>query len=250
VSKGKRKLSLRDYSRLVLTGEQSAALFDAAVKFDQHSIVSAILGYVLVEHELDKLLRRRFKRNDDKSWEVLLDDRGPLRSFHTKIETAYALGILDDPTRKDLHILRTIRNAFAHSKKLLDFDDDLIVKELLKAKCLRQSDKRYFQKYPKAQKMAGKVCFLVLCMRLSRKLLGKHSRAVSRASREKLKREHPLAYALLKYMDPPPRRGGSRLNLPSPLLTTQNDSPSAQPQFGLLAELFRERPMSDDKADT
>jgi DNA-binding MltR family transcriptional regulator len=102
--------------------------------------------WVLVEHELDYWLRRRFKRNDKKMWEKLLDERGPLRSFAAKITIGHAFGIYDAKVDHDLNIVRTIRNAFAHSKKLLDFDDKLLVPELLSAHCLDMKLKKNYKR--------------------------------------------------------------------------------------------------------
>lgn len=120
-SKGQKKPKLRDYSHPSLTREERDTLRYAMASPDQPAIAIAILGCALVEHELDMLLRDRFKKNDDETWEALLDERGPLRSFHSKIVTGYALGTYDDKVQHDLNVIRTIRNAFAHSQKLLDF---------------------------------------------------------------------------------------------------------------------------------
>src|SRR5262245_6781819 len=56
-----------------------------------------------------------------------------LNSFYSKIITGYALGIYDDGIRDNLHIVRNIRNAFAHSRKLIRFDHPAVVNELRKA---------------------------------------------------------------------------------------------------------------------
>ena len=93
--KGDRKPKLRDYSSLTLTMEQSAELRELLLKLEQHSITIAILGAVMVEHELDALLRRRFKRNDNNVWDELVSDRGPLNSLYAKIAIGYAFQLLE-----------------------------------------------------------------------------------------------------------------------------------------------------------
>jgi hypothetical protein len=53
--------------------------------FKADPVATAILGGVMVEHELEVLLRRRFLRNDDKVWKELIGDHGPMSSFSAKI---------------------------------------------------------------------------------------------------------------------------------------------------------------------
>jgi hypothetical protein len=59
-------------------------------------------------------------------------DRGPLSTFSNKILMGHALRIYDENTRCNLDIVRNIRNAFAHSKRPINFDHDLVIKELKK----------------------------------------------------------------------------------------------------------------------
>jgi hypothetical protein len=122
----KRKPKLRDLSYAVPTGEEKRTLITSLVSASP--ISAAVMGAVLVEHELEGLIRKRFRRNDDDTWKDLLNDQGPLRSFHSKILTAYAFGIVDDTTRDNLDIVRQVRNAFAHAKTPLDFEHPLVKK--------------------------------------------------------------------------------------------------------------------------
>jgi hypothetical protein len=112
------KLTLRDLSRIQPKFQEAMDVSKALGK-EAHPIATAILGAVIVEQELETLLRST--------------DNGPLNSFYSKIIAGYAFGIYDESMRNDLHIVRNIRNAFAHSKKLIHFDNPLIVKELGKA---------------------------------------------------------------------------------------------------------------------
>jgi DNA-binding MltR family transcriptional regulator len=150
-----RKAKLRDLNRLPL---DTSALSDAFLK-PQHPITTAILGAVMVEHELDHLLRSKLKHKDDKTWETLTDDRGPLNSFHSKIAMGYALGIYDQGMRSDLDIVRNIRNAFAHSKKLIQFNDPAVLAELKKASAITKG--MWKSKGPDA------FLYMSLCLRVS-----------------------------------------------------------------------------------
>jgi DNA-binding MltR family transcriptional regulator len=88
--------------------------------------VTAILGIGILETELEPMIRQRLQRKDDATWEKLTEDIGPLKSFHSKIVMAYALGIIDETMRENLHIVRRVRNVFAHAKILIDFTEETI----------------------------------------------------------------------------------------------------------------------------
>lgn len=56
---------------------------------------------------------------------TLFEDRGPLQTFSAKIDMAYVSGALDEADWKALHMVRNIRNDFAHSVSL-DFSNQSI----------------------------------------------------------------------------------------------------------------------------
>ena len=75
------KLKLRDLGHLQLELEDAKALMDALGE-ELHPIATAILGAVTAERNLEILLRSKFKRKDDKTWAMLVEDiNGPLNSF-------------------------------------------------------------------------------------------------------------------------------------------------------------------------
>src|SRR6516165_6267823 len=157
------KLKLRDLTRLQPELQEAMDVSNALGK-EAHPITTAILGAVMVEQELETLLRSKFKRKDDKTWEMLVEN-GPLNSFSSKIVIGYALGIYDERMRNDLNIVRSIRNAFAHSRKLIQFDDPLIVNELGKASKLALP-KKYWTGFKPQDR------YVSMCYQLSIKLKG------------------------------------------------------------------------------
>jgi DNA-binding MltR family transcriptional regulator len=169
----KQKIKLRELSRRTPTrAEVSAtmAAFDAGVP-----IVIAILGQALIENELEQLLRPKFKRKDDASWSRLTDENGPLDTFNRKIRAAYAFGIIDDITQKNITVVRNIRNAFAHSKRLIDFNDEAILHELSnvtapKGKTYRAKALRVISATAK-EGMIGADLFRMLCRQLTLELM-------------------------------------------------------------------------------
>lgn len=83
---------------------------------------TAIVGVHLVEIMLERGLRRRFSHLTKKELQELFEGFGPLSSFSAKIKVAYAIGMIPSSVKKDLEIMKEIRNAFAHSFTKLDFN--------------------------------------------------------------------------------------------------------------------------------
>jgi hypothetical protein len=144
MSRGKPKPKLRDLSEQPLTIEEQDALIDAIIVVTP-PIVVAILGAVLVEHELESSLRRKLPRKDDETWRDMLDERGPFSTFSRKIMAGHAMRIYDEAFQTNLDIIRVIRNAFAHSKRVIDFNHPLVIAQLRRIAIPSFKKKRFKQ---------------------------------------------------------------------------------------------------------
>lgn len=82
----------------------------------------ALMAAAYLDAELEKLLRKYFVSNDMVQTE-LLRQSGPLGSFSSRIDLAYLLGLLGAKARRDLHLIRKIRNEFGHVSTPLNFND-------------------------------------------------------------------------------------------------------------------------------
>jgi hypothetical protein len=133
-NRGVRKQKLTDLIREAASPEESNAVVQEMMRGIDNTtpIVTAILGQALLESELDSMLRSRLSRKDDDTWAKLSEPPGPLCSFNSKILLCHAFKFYDDDFAENLHIVRKIRNVFAHSRKLRNFDHPLIVDELKK----------------------------------------------------------------------------------------------------------------------
>ena len=132
-NRGRAKPKLRDLSRKILSEREVQELLAVLDCPRQPPVLTAVYGASIVEYELENLICPRIGRGDPNTWASLTDDRGPLNSFHTKIIMGYALRAFDDAVRENLDIVRTVRNAFAHTRAAsLDFDHALITAELRK----------------------------------------------------------------------------------------------------------------------
>ncbi len=237
MSKGKRKPKLRDYSLAVLTPEERKELRDVFASVQQYPIVTAILGCVFVEQELEFLLRRRFK-DDTETWAKLTDERGPLGSFAQKITLGRALRIYDAKFEHDLNVVRKIRNAFAHSKKILKFNDPLIIDELRSAHPLRASLRKGLAGFKDEQLCQS--AYIIICLVLATRLLAKLNRLYKVAGKRRLKKLSPLAQVLA--------RAGQR-SPPHHSQPHQSADPSRLAPLGSLGEQLQALSKLSDKKD-
>ncbi len=107
-----RKTKVGDLSRQTPSREEIKAVRQAFT--DGTPLTSAVLGQAIIEHELETILRKKFKKQDDETWLMITNDDGPLRTFAAKIDAGYAFGVYDNITMRNLDTIRQIRNAFAH----------------------------------------------------------------------------------------------------------------------------------------
>ena len=89
----------------------------------------AILTVAIVEEWLEALLLQHLQL-DEFGVARHFGDYGPLNSFGKKITKAHDLLLIDEDTRRDLDVLKEVRNAFAHTKRYLDFDSGAMARLL------------------------------------------------------------------------------------------------------------------------
>lgn len=83
----------------------------------------AVLGAALLDARLESLYNRRLRFSKDE----LLSGNGPLGTFSARIRLAHALAWIGDDVQHDLHIIRSVRNEFAHNfDHELSFDNQSI----------------------------------------------------------------------------------------------------------------------------
>lgn len=88
----------------------------------------ALMAAAYIEDRLANLLRSFFV--DDRAVvNPLFEFNGPFGTFSSKIDSAYALGLLPANVRRDIHLVRKIRNSFGHEWTPLSFSDEPIVSQ-------------------------------------------------------------------------------------------------------------------------
>ena len=80
---------------------------------DESDRAAVVLGAAKLDLLLYQLLQRFFRPSTSRSDEIL-DGDSPLGTFSSKITVAHRLYLIDDDLCRALHLVRKIRNAFAH----------------------------------------------------------------------------------------------------------------------------------------
>jgi hypothetical protein len=76
----------------------------------------------LIEEALADAIKKRLVPLTDKEEANLFGNNGSLSTLSSRINMGYALGIFGAKARRDLNLLREIRNAFVHSIRHIEFD--------------------------------------------------------------------------------------------------------------------------------
>jgi hypothetical protein len=74
---------------------------------------AVILGAAKIDQLLHELLER-YLLPSPVSEDTLFSNNGPLGTFSAKVDLAYRLGLIDAQFSKSIHLIRRIRNSFAH----------------------------------------------------------------------------------------------------------------------------------------
>jgi hypothetical protein len=128
------KNALRELSRHLPSPPEIKKIINGLIEKDDLHI--AITAVSILEAHLEKLIVARLNRVDKDFLNRIFQNRGPLSDFNSKILMAEAFGLLTRPLADELHILRGIRNTFAHAKVPLSFDLDIVESEIRKLKLL------------------------------------------------------------------------------------------------------------------
>lgn len=95
---------------------------------------TALMAAAFLEDYLAKLISK-FMINDPSVGREIFTHNGALGTFSAKIDLAYMLALISPSVRKDLHLLRKIRNDFAHTAKPLQFTEHRIKSRCEELKC-------------------------------------------------------------------------------------------------------------------
>ena len=124
------KRTLRNLSREIPTDKDFARIDDEAEDVsDRHFALSFAIE---LENTLRYAITAVLPRKDRTIIDKMVEQDGVLGTFSRKIDLGYALGLYDAQRHKELHIIRNIRNAFAHTMIPIAFDTPELVRERTK----------------------------------------------------------------------------------------------------------------------
>ena len=120
-----RPRSIRSLNRLVQKPPASNELRTVLLKTlsESNDQTAVIISSSLLEGALQDAILRKFRDLDDNERKEIFETDSVLSTFSAKIKIAYALNICGPSTRDDLDCIRAIRNAFAHGRMHLSFDN-------------------------------------------------------------------------------------------------------------------------------
>jgi DNA-binding MltR family transcriptional regulator len=99
-----------------------------------------LLATAILDQHLQTALLSHFPIIDTEDKEQMSElfegEAAPLASFSSRIRVAYALGIFGRRTKRDLERIKAIRNACAHSRLHVHFNDMAIAEECAKFNAL------------------------------------------------------------------------------------------------------------------
>jgi len=107
-------------------------LADAVKEVLKKTHASTVLTVVSrLEESLARIIQGNMPNLTGNKKSELFEGYGPLSSFASKIEIAYAFGLVLADERRNLHAVKSVRNAFAHSTDWnMDFDHPSLEKPL------------------------------------------------------------------------------------------------------------------------
>ena len=97
----------------------------------RHTLISesdrgcALMSAAFMDERLTKLIKA-FLIDEDNLPKGMFKFNGPFGTFSAKIDTALSMGLIPKNVHRDLHLLRKIRNDFAHVSSPIGFDDEPI----------------------------------------------------------------------------------------------------------------------------
>ena len=114
--------SLRLFSKAGATPLDLAKIYKIVAGESDRAVV-VIVASILEDFLREKIEKFLFKIEQQELEALALDRSGrPLSGFSNKIDLAFASGLIDKNCRDQLHDIREMRNACAHSSEHIDFE--------------------------------------------------------------------------------------------------------------------------------
>jgi DNA-binding MltR family transcriptional regulator len=149
---------------------------------------AVILAASIIDEELTSLLKHYLRPTPSSNDEVFDGATAPLGNFSSKITMSYRLGLISGKFSRDLHLIRKIRNEFAHKVYGCDFNDGSVkqrIDELKKS--LNDIDEIVKQENLEKEIRTHRGLFLIISSLILFEII------------EKAKEVNPIEEAILEY---------------------------------------------------
>ncbi|AUN03425.1 hypothetical protein RSJ19_11040 [Clostridium botulinum] len=138
-----------------------------------------ILSAAMIENELESLLKKKLVSSSKKTDNLFDNATSALGTFSSKIDMAYRLGLISKNLCRDIHIIRKIRNQFAHDIYDCNFNNTVIidkVKELESSTQIVKQDLEFRDKFDGStrgdfQMICAKIIFYLKSGRLNSSII-------------------------------------------------------------------------------
>jgi len=149
---------IEEMTKLIATADESGLAESRSKEFmdfrtsliQESDRGSVLMAAAFIEDKLGYLLEAFFVENE-KVCRQLLKGNGALATFSSKIDLTFLLGLIPENIFNDLHLLRKIRNEFAHTASNISFETPSIkdrtrALSTLSKEMLRDDTKAYFMR--------------------------------------------------------------------------------------------------------
>lgn len=86
-----------------------------------------ILSAAMIEEELESIIKKKLVPCDKTTDNLFDNATSALSTFSSKIDMAYRLGVISKNLCRDIHVIRKIRNQFAHDIYQCNFKNPKII---------------------------------------------------------------------------------------------------------------------------
>jgi len=110
-----------------------------------------IVAGAILDDALNEIIKSYLVPSERKEWCVFSGGNSPISSFSARINLCFQLRIISHVMQRDLHIIRKLRNEFAHNPFDLDFSTPSVVSRI------EELDKvaNYRERNPEARSNCG-----------------------------------------------------------------------------------------------
>lgn len=112
--------AFKDYLKEKPNDEEVESAFLEMLKDGPRGCILSASSFI--EDVLRGAVAHRFGHLREVELKELFSGFGPLSSFSSMIKVGYAMGVIGPKSRHDLEVLRELRNAAAHTTRMLSFE--------------------------------------------------------------------------------------------------------------------------------